>query len=79
MTIQGVLTVAVDLAFAAVFVVTLREYLARRDRASLAVVAVFGSLAIILAASAIRAVVPALGGIVGLSSTLSLLAQPLLV
>ena len=79
MTVQGVLTFAIDVAFAAVFVVTLRDYLARRDRASLAVVAVFGSLALVLAVSAIQKMAPALAGVLGFVSLPALLAQPLLV
>jgi len=77
-TIQGVLTGGIDLAFAVVFVVTLRDYLARRDRVSLAVVAVFGSLAIVLAASIVAKVAPAVSGVVGVVSLVSLLAQPVL-
>lgn len=79
MTIQGVLTGAIDLAFAIIFVVTLRDYLARRDRVSLAVVAVFGSLAIVLGSPVVEKVAPVVAGIVGIVSLVSLLAQPVLV
>jgi signal transduction histidine kinase/DNA-binding response OmpR family regulator len=79
MTIQGLLTGTIDVAFAVVFVVTLRDYLARRDRVSLAVVAVFGSLAIVLLSSAVEKVAPVVAGIVGMVSLVSLLAQPVLV
>jgi signal transduction histidine kinase/DNA-binding response OmpR family regulator len=79
MTIQGVLTAAMDVAFAAVFIVTLRDYLTRRDRVSLAVVLVFGSLAIVLASSAIQSVDPAVAGVLGLVSLPAFLAQPVLV
>jgi signal transduction histidine kinase/DNA-binding response OmpR family regulator len=78
MTIAGILTFLLDLAYFAVFALTLRDYLRRRDRVRLAVVAVFGSLALVLGASALRAVAPAIGGLVSFVSLPAFLAQPLL-
>jgi signal transduction histidine kinase/DNA-binding response OmpR family regulator len=59
--------------------VTVRDYLARRDRVSLAVAAVFGSLAIVLASSAVQAAAPSVAAAVGLLSLPALLANPILV
>jgi signal transduction histidine kinase/DNA-binding response OmpR family regulator len=79
MTLAGLLTGALDVAFLAVFALTLRDYLRRRERVGLAVVAVFGSLAIVLAASALQAVAPALAPVTGFISLPAFLAHPLLV
>jgi signal transduction histidine kinase/DNA-binding response OmpR family regulator len=77
-TIQDVLTLGLDVAFVAVFIVTLRQYLRRPERVTLAVVLVFGSLALVLVDSAITKVVPALAPYLGLVSLPALLAHPLL-
>jgi len=77
-TIQDVLGLGLDVAFLAVFVVTLRQYLRRPERVTLAVVLVFGSLALVLVVSAIAKAVPALGPILGFVSVPALLGHPLL-
>jgi signal transduction histidine kinase/DNA-binding response OmpR family regulator len=78
-TINAVLTAAVDLAFLALFAFTLRDYLRQRERVRLLVVAVFGSLLLVLVAAPIRAVLPAIGGLVSLVSSVGFIAHPLLV
>ena len=78
MTVEGVLTVALEVAYVAIFVVTLRDYLRRRDRVRLAVVAVFGSLALVLGVSALRSVAPGVAGALSIVSLPAFLAQPLL-
>jgi len=79
MTVQTVVTLGLDVAYFAVFVLTLRQYLRRPERVTLAVVLVFASLAIVLAASAVRTVVPLLGAILGVVSLPAFIAHPLLV
>jgi len=79
MTFDTVLTIALDLAFFAVLAVTLRDYIRHRDRVRLVVVLVFASLAFMLAASPIRAVLPALGPALSYLTIPALLAQPVLV
>src|SRR5438477_8960405 len=79
MTFDALLTIALDVAFFAVLGFTLRDYLRNRERVRLVVVLVFASLAVILVASPIRAVLPALGPVLTFVSLPSLLAQPILV
>jgi signal transduction histidine kinase/DNA-binding response OmpR family regulator len=75
---QGVLTAALDVAYIGIFLLTLRDYLRRRDRVRLAVVAVFGSLALVLGVTALRAVLPGIGPLSGVVTLPAFLAQPLL-
>src|SRR5258706_2940502 len=78
MTVEGVVTVALDVAYIAIFLVTLRDYLRRRDRVRLAVVAVFGSLALVLGISALRSVAPGIAAALSIVSPPAFLAQPIL-
>jgi signal transduction histidine kinase/DNA-binding response OmpR family regulator len=75
---QGVLTAALDIAYIGIFLLTLRDYLRRRDRVRLAVVAVFGSLALVLGITVLRAVIPGFAPIVSAATLPAFLAQPLL-
>jgi signal transduction histidine kinase/CheY-like chemotaxis protein len=79
MTFDTLLTIALDGAFFAVLAFTLRDYIRHRDRVRLVVVLVFASLAVVLAATPLRAVLPALGPVLALVSLPALLAHPLLV
>jgi signal transduction histidine kinase/DNA-binding response OmpR family regulator len=77
-TLDGLLTAALDIAYFAVFGFTLRDYLRRREPVGLAVVAVFGSLALVLAVSVVAFVAPDVGKAMGIVSLPAFLAQPLL-
>jgi signal transduction histidine kinase/DNA-binding response OmpR family regulator len=79
MALEALLIAALNAAFLAVFGLTLRDYLRRRDRVSLAVVLVFGSLEVVLASSAVSTIAPPLRPIVKLVSLIAFMAQPLLV
>ena len=79
MTIDAALTVALDVAFFLVFGLTLIDYLRNRGPVRRAVVLVFASLAIVLAAPIVRAIVPVIGPWLGLLTAPALLAQPILV
>jgi len=77
-TFDGLLTAALDVAYFAVFGFTLRDYLRRREPVGLAVVAVFGSLALVLAVSVVAFVAPGVGKALGVVSLPAFLAEPLL-
>jgi signal transduction histidine kinase/DNA-binding response OmpR family regulator len=77
-TLDGLLTAALDLAYFAIFGFTLRDYLRRREPVRLAIVAVFGSLALVLAVSVVSFVAPGAGKALGVVSLPAFLAQPLL-
>jgi signal transduction histidine kinase/DNA-binding response OmpR family regulator len=79
MTLDTLLTVALDIAFFSVFAFTLMEYLRSRDRVRLVVVLMFASLSIILALPLVRIVAPALATLLGVVTIPALLAQPVLV
>src|SRR4051812_32134576 len=79
MSFDAILTVALDLAFFAIFGVTLVDYVRHRERVRLVIMLVFASVAVVLAASPIRAVVPALGPVLAFLTLPALLAQPVLV
>ena len=79
MTFDGLLTIALDVAFFAIFGFTLVDYLRHRDRVRLVILLVFGSLTVVLLAAPVRALVPALGPVVGFLTLPALLAQPVLV
>jgi signal transduction histidine kinase/DNA-binding response OmpR family regulator len=79
MTPDTLLTIALDVAFLAVFAFTLRDYLRNRERVRLVIALMFGSLSVVLLATPIRAVLPALGAVVSLVSLPALLVQPVLV
>ena len=78
MTFDGLLTAALDLAYFSVFGFTLRDYLRRRTPVALAVMAVFGSLALVLAVSVVAVVAPGVGAPLGALSLPAFLAHPLL-
>ncbi|HTK44485.1 MAG TPA: response regulator [Patescibacteria group bacterium] len=79
MTFDALLTIALDVAFFAIFGFALLDYLRHRDRVRLVILLVFGSLTIVLAAAPVRAILPALGGIVAFLTLPALLAEPVLV
>jgi signal transduction histidine kinase/DNA-binding response OmpR family regulator len=79
MSLDTLLTVALDVAFFAAFAFTLRDYLRNRDRVRLAVFLVFASLAAVLGAPLLRMAVPALAPVTGALVAPALLAQPVLV
>jgi signal transduction histidine kinase/DNA-binding response OmpR family regulator len=79
MSLDTLLTIALDAAFFGVFAFTLVDYLRNRDRVRLIVVLVFGSLAVVLAAPILRGLVPAVGPAVSLLVLPAFLAQPALV
>jgi signal transduction histidine kinase/DNA-binding response OmpR family regulator len=77
--IDLLLSIALDAAFFAVLGFTLLEYLRRGGRVRLLVVLVFASVGVVIAATPIRALVPAAGPLLTLVSIPALLAQPVLV
>ena len=79
MTVDTLLTIALDGAFVAVFVFTLIDYLRHREPVRRAVVLVFACLAAVLLSPLIRAVAPGLAPVTGLIVLPALLAQPVLV
>jgi signal transduction histidine kinase/DNA-binding response OmpR family regulator len=79
MSFDAILTLALDIAFFAIFGFTLVDYLRNRERVRLVIMLVFGSVTIVLAATPLRAVVPALGPVLSFLSLPALLAQPVLV
>jgi signal transduction histidine kinase/DNA-binding response OmpR family regulator len=79
MSLDTLLTVALDVAFFAAFAFTLLDYLRNRERVRLAVVLVFASLAVVLGAPLIRLVVPALAPVSGALVAPALLVQPVFV
>jgi len=79
MSFDAILTIALDIAFFAIFGFTLVDYLRHRERVRLVIMLVFGSVTLVLAAAPIRAVLPVLGPVLSLLSLPALLAQPVLV
>jgi signal transduction histidine kinase/DNA-binding response OmpR family regulator len=79
MTLDAVLTVALDAAFFLVLGLTLVDYIRHRGPVRRAVVLVFASLALVLVAPIVRTLIPAFGPLVGLLTAPALLAQPILV
>jgi signal transduction histidine kinase/DNA-binding response OmpR family regulator len=73
------LTIALDVAFFAVFAFTLVEYIRHRERVRLIVVLVFASLAVVLGSTPLRSLVPDLAPVLTFLVLPALLAQPLLV
>lgn len=65
-----------DLLFLALFAVALRDYRRRPDAVQLAVLVVFGCLALVLIGSAVGRIIPILRPVVGLASSAALLAEP---
>src|SRR6185295_8805076 len=79
MSSDAILTIALDVAFFAIFGFTLLDYVRHRERVRLVIMLVFGSVTLVLAATPIRAVVPALGPVLSFLTLPGLLAQPVLV
>src|SRR6185295_9823029 len=79
MSSDAILTIALDVAFFAIFGFTLVDYVRHRERVRLVIMLVFGSVTVVLAAAPIRAVIPALGPVLSFLSLPALLAQPVLV
>ena len=79
MTFDALLTVALDIAFFAIFAFALVDYVRNRDRVRLVILLVFGSLMVVLLAAPIRALVPALGAVIGFLTLPALLGEPVLV
>ena len=76
MTLSGVVITILDLVFLALAVVATRDYLRRRDSVRLAVLAVFGCLALVLIGSLVGRLLPATRPLVGLVGSGALLAEP---
>jgi signal transduction histidine kinase/DNA-binding response OmpR family regulator len=79
MTLDTLLTIALDVAFFAAFGFTLLDYLRRRERVRLAIVLVFASLATVLGVPLLRLVLPAIGPAASVLVIPALLAHPVLV
>ena len=79
MSLDTLLTIALDGAFFAAFGFTLVDYLRHRERVRLAVVLVFASLAAVLGVPLLRLVFPAIGPAAGVLVIPALLAHPVLV
>jgi signal transduction histidine kinase/DNA-binding response OmpR family regulator len=79
MTFDTILTIALDVAFFAVFGLTLVDYLRHREPVRRTVVLVFASLAVVLAVPLVRSLLPGVGAWAGLLTVPALLAQPVLV
>lgn len=79
MTIEGLLGAAVDVAYVALFALTLRDYIRRPEPVRLLVAAVFGSLAIVLTAPLLRQLAPTLAAPLSLLAIGAFVAQPVLV
>ena len=78
MTLENVLTLALDFAYLAVLVVALGEYRRRQEPVGLAVVAVFAAVFVVFAASTVGLFVPQLGIVSGIAAFAAFLALPVL-
>ena len=78
MTLQDVLTLALDFAYLAVLVVAVGEYRRRRQPVSLAVVAVFAAVFVVFAASTVGRFVPQIGLVSGFAAFAAFIALPVL-
>lgn len=78
MTLDTILSVALDAAFIAVFALSLVDWIRHRGAVRRAVVLMFASTAIVLGAPLVRQVIPALGPSLSVIIVPALLAQPLL-
>ena len=79
MSLDTLLSIALDVAFFGLFAFALIDYLRHRDPVRRAVVLVFGSLAIVLGVPLVRTVAPWLGPLSTLVALPALLAHPVLV
>ena len=78
MTLEDVLTLALDFAYLAVLVVAIGEYRRRQEPVGLAVVAVFAAVFVVFAASTVGLFVPELGVVTGIAAFAAFLAMPVL-
>ncbi len=78
MTLEDVLTLALDFAYLAVLVVAIGEYRRRREPVGLAVVAVFGAVFLVFMASTVGWLLPQLALIAGVVGFVAFLAVPVL-
>jgi signal transduction histidine kinase len=78
MTFDTLLTIALDVAFFAIFAFTLVDYVRHRDRVRLVIMLVFASVTVVLSATPLKAV-PVLGTVLSFLTLPALLAEPLLV
>ncbi len=78
MTLQDVLTLALDFAYLAVLVVAIGEYRRRPEPVGLAVIAVFVAVFGVFAFSTVGLLVPALGIATGIAAFTAFLALPVL-
>ena len=78
MTLQDILTIALDFAYLATLVVAIGEYQRRREPVGLAVVAVFTAVFVVFAASTVGLFFPALGTLSAFAAFAAFLALPVL-
>jgi signal transduction histidine kinase/DNA-binding response OmpR family regulator len=78
MTLEDVLTLALDFAYLAVLVVAIGEYRRRPEPVGRAVVAVFVAVFGVFAASTVGMLVPALGSVMSIAAFIFFLALPVL-
>ncbi len=78
MTLEDVLTLALDFAYLAVLVVAIGEYRRRPEPVGLAVVAVFVAVFGVFAATTVGLLVPALSAVMGIAASIAFLALPVL-
>jgi len=78
MTLQDILTIALDFAYLATLVVAIGEYQRRREPVGLAVVAVFAAVFVVFAASTVGLFFPALGTLSAFAAFAAFLALPVL-
>ncbi len=78
MTLDTLLSVALDVAFIAVFALSLVDWIRHRGAIRRAVVLLFGSIAIVLGAPLLRVVFPDIGASLSAVTVPALLAQPVL-
>jgi signal transduction histidine kinase/DNA-binding response OmpR family regulator len=79
MTLEGAFATALDIAYVALFTLTLRDYIRRPEPVRLIIAAVFGSLAVVLTAPLIRQIAPTLAAPLSILSIGAFVAQPILV
>ena len=79
MSLDTLLSIALDLAFFGLFAFTFVDYLRRRGPVRRAVVLVFGCLVVVLGAPVLGSMVPAVAPLLSLAVLPALLAQPVLV
>ena len=73
---SGIVVTILDLVFLGLFAVAARDYRRRPDSVRLAVLIVFGCLAMVLVGSVVGRLVPITRPLVGIASSAALLAEP---